>query len=183
MSITTAQALDCFASDDLIGIGMEADAIRRRIHPENVITYALQDDVDQQPTPAEPIIASLTIGVGESPAQLIDRLEHLRALQAQGASFTAFTLHIAPGPIEPTAVEYLRTLAICRLYLDNIPNIETSTAVGLKVLQMALRFGANDVGIIPPNTRTTEEDIRRIIRDAGFQPHQRDTLYRAFYLN
>jgi len=50
-------------------------------------------------------------------------------------------------------------------------------------MQMALRFGANDAGPIPTNTRTTEEDIRRVIRDAGFQPCQRDPLYRTFFLN
>src|SRR6202046_74666 len=46
MGITRQQALDCFASDDLIGIGMEADAVRRRLHPEGVVSYAIEGWVD-----------------------------------------------------------------------------------------------------------------------------------------
>src|ERR1700712_2231118 len=46
MGITRQQALDCFASDDLIGIGMEADAVRRRLHPEGVVTYSVDGRFD-----------------------------------------------------------------------------------------------------------------------------------------
>jgi len=183
MSITRQQALDCFASDDLIGIGLEADALRRTLHPEGVVTYLVEEDAPHV-APAEAITASLTIGLGESPTQLVEQLEALRTQQAESATFAAFTLHAAPGPTEPTAVEYLKTLAICRLYLDNIPNIQTSATVGAKVLQMTLRFGANDIGAVPHNQKhATEEDLRRIIRDAGFQPIQRDALYRTMFLN
>lgn len=98
-------------------------------------------------------------------------------------------MEISPSP-EPTAVEYLTTLATSRLYLDNIPNIEGSWATqGLKVLQMGLRFGGNDVGSVLLEERfvkpggATEEELRRIIREAGFKPVQRDTLYRTMFLN
>src|ERR1700709_246047 len=46
MAITAEQALDCFASDDLVGIGMEADAVRRRLHPEGVVTYSVDRTLD-----------------------------------------------------------------------------------------------------------------------------------------
>ena len=46
MGITRQQALDCFASDDLIGIGMEADAVRRRLHPEGVVSYIIDRNIN-----------------------------------------------------------------------------------------------------------------------------------------
>ncbi len=95
---------------------------------------------------------------------------------------------------EATAVEYLKTLAISRIYLDNFDNVQCSWVTqGLKTCQMGLRFGGNDVGsiMIEENVvsaagahhRASEEELRRIIRDAGFIPKQRDTLYRTYFLN
>jgi cyclic dehypoxanthinyl futalosine synthase len=95
---------------------------------------------------------------------------------------------------EATAVEYLKTLAISRLYLDNILNVQSSWVTqGLKTCQVGLRFGGNDVGsiMIEENVvsqagahhRSSEEELRRIIRDAGFVPKQRDTLYTTYFLN
>ena len=96
----------------------------------------------------------------------------------------------APGsPLMPaTAVEYLRVLALSRLYLDNIPNIQASWVTqGLKLAQVALRFGANDFGstMIEENVvastgvsyRVTKEDILSAIKTAGFTPAQRNTAY------
>ena len=95
---------------------------------------------------------------------------------------------------EATAVEYLKVLALSRLYLENILNIQSSWVTpGLKTCQLGLRFGGNDVGsiMIEENVvsaagahhRATEEELRRLIRDAGFIPKQRDTLYRTYFLN
>jgi len=91
----------------------------------------------------------------------------------------------------PTAVEQLKTLAVARVFLDNIENIQWSGGgQGLQLLQMGLRFGANDAGSVAPfangaaaANRTSEEDLRRIIRDVGFQPVQRDASYRTMFLN
>jgi len=91
-------------------------------------------------------------------------------------------LHIA------TAVEYLRVLALSRIYLDNVQNIQASWVTqGLKIAEVALRFGANDFGstMIEENVvasagvsyRVTMEDIIRAIKNAGFNPAQRDTYY------
>ena len=90
---------------------------------------------------------------------------------------------------EATAVEYLKTLAISRLYLDNFLNVQSSWVTqGLRRARLGLRFGGNDVGsimieenVVSAGGRPTtahEEELRRIIRDAGFVPKQRDTLYR-----
>ena len=95
---------------------------------------------------------------------------------------------------EATAVEYLKVLAISRLYLSNFLNVQSSWVTqGLKTCQLGLRFGGNDVGsiMIEENVvsaagahhRASEEELRRIIRDAGFVPKQRDTLYRTYFLN
>jgi cyclic dehypoxanthinyl futalosine synthase len=135
--------------------------------------------------------ASILFGAGESFEQRIDSLEALRSLQEETEGFAAFApwSYRAGKPAEEaTAVEYLKVLAISRLYLDNIDNVQSSWAAqGLKVLQMGLRFGGNDVGSVTPEEdaakSTTEEELRRIIREAGFKPVQRDALYRTVFLN
>src|SRR5256714_15572957 len=95
---------------------------------------------------------------------------------------------------ETTAVDYLKTLAVSRLYLDNIDHIQSSWLTpGMKVCQIGLQFGADDVGsiLIEENVvfaagvknRTNEGELRRLISVAGFLPAQRDTLYRSYALN
>src|SRR5580698_2575269 len=70
MGISRNEALDCFASDDLIGIGMEADAVRRQLHPEGVVTYTLDEKIDygatSEATPSDRIhnAISATIAMG-----------------------------------------------------------------------------------------------------------------------
>jgi cyclic dehypoxanthinyl futalosine synthase len=147
--------------------------------------------------------STMMFGCGETVEHRINHLEIIRQLQEETGGFTAFI----PWPFQPvnnplgkkvpdeaTAVDFLRTLAICRLYLDNIVNIQTSWVTqGLKVCQLGLKFGGNDVGSVMLEENVvsqagaqhsaTEEDLRRMIRDAGFIPKQRDTLYRAYYLN
>ena len=147
--------------------------------------------------------ATMMFGCGETVDQRVNHLESIRRLQEETGGFTAFI----PWPYQPvnnplgkkvpeeaTAVEFLKTLAICRLYLDNVLNIQTSWVTqGLKVCQLGLRFGGNDVGSVMLEENVvrqagaqhaaTEEDLRRMIRDAGFVPKQRDTLYRTYYLN
>jgi cyclic dehypoxanthinyl futalosine synthase len=87
-----------------------------------------------------------------------------------------------------TAVDYLRVLALSRIYLDNINNIQASWVTqGLKLAQVALRFGANDFGstMIEENVVraagisycVSKDDIIQAIKDAGFKPAQRNTYY------
>ena len=91
------------------------------------------------------------------------------------------------------STDYLKTLAVSRLYLDNIDHIQSSWLTpGIKVCQVGLQFGADDVGsiLIEENVvfaagvknRTNESELRRVISDAGFIPAQRDTLYRSYAL-
>src|SRR6201997_3170088 len=348
MGITRQQALDCFASDDLIGIGMEADAVRRALHPDGVVSYiidrninytnfcteyctfcafyrplkgklaaegyildfdtiyekiretvemggtgvlmqggihpdlkidwferlftgikqrfpkiwlpclsaseilaiaeyselSLRDTIarlrdaglDSIPGGGAEILdddvrhriarlkcrtqewidvhrtahelgmrttATMMFGCGETIEQRMNHLELVRNLQEETGGFTAFIPwtfqreNTSLGRFvkeEATAVEYLQTLAISRIYLDNFENVQSSWVTqGLKTCQMGLRFGGNDVGsiMIEENVvsaagahhRASEEELRRIIRDAGFIPRQRDTLYRTYFLN
>ena len=147
--------------------------------------------------------ATMMWGCGETIEHRIHHLQVLRDLQEETGGFTAFIPwsfqrdNTSLGRFvkeEATSVEFLKTLAICRLFLDNILNIQTSWVTqGLKVCQVGLRFGGNDVGsvMIEENVvsqagarfSATEEDLRRMIRDAGFIPKQRDTLYRTYFLN
>lgn len=124
----------------------------------------------------------------------MNHLDAVRRLQEETGGFTSFTpLSFAPqsaaisGFEEATAVEYLKTLAISRMFLDNIENVQSNLETqGLKVLQVGLRFGGNDVGSVllaEGSNRATEEQVRQVIRDAGFKPVQRDTLYRTMFLN
>src|SRR5260221_10083931 len=94
---------------------------------------------------------------------------------------------------QPKGVDSLKPLAVSRLYLDNIDHIQSSWLTpGIKVCQVGLQFGADDVGsiLIEENVvfaagvknRTNESELRRIISDAGFIPAQRDTLYRSYAL-
>jgi cyclic dehypoxanthinyl futalosine synthase len=147
--------------------------------------------------------ATMMFGCGETFEQRVNHLEAIRRLQEETGGFTAFI----PWTFQPrntslgrfvhreaSAVEYLKTLAVSRLYLTNIPNIQVSWVTqGFKTCQLGLRFGGNDVGsvMIEENVvaatgvhhSTSEEALRWIIRDAGFVPKQRDTLYRMYFLN
>jgi cyclic dehypoxanthinyl futalosine synthase len=147
--------------------------------------------------------ATMMFGVGETFEQRVNHFEVVRRLQEETGGFTAFIpwsfqpKHTALGGRgwdEATSVEYLKVLAISRLYLDNIDNVQASWVTqGLKVLELGLHFGGNDVGSVMleenvvkaagTSNCTTEEELRRIIRDAGFKPVQRDTLYRTMFLN
>jgi cyclic dehypoxanthinyl futalosine synthase len=147
--------------------------------------------------------ATMMFGVGETFEHRANHFQRVFDLQEETGGFTAFI----PWSFQPkntalggrkwdeaTSVEYLKTLAIARLYLSNIKNVQASWVTqGLKVLQMGLRFGGNDVGSVMleenvvrsagVTNQTTEEELRYIIRNAGFRPVQRDTLYRTYFLN
>jgi cyclic dehypoxanthinyl futalosine synthase len=147
--------------------------------------------------------ATMMFGTGETLEQRMNHLDIVRQIQEDTGGFTAFIPwsfqreNTSLGRFvkeEATAVEYLKMLALSRVYLENILNIQSSWVTpGLKTCQLGLRFGGNDVGsiMIEENVvsaagthhRATEEELRRLIRGAGFIPKQRDTLYRTYFLN
>jgi cyclic dehypoxanthinyl futalosine synthase len=139
--------------------------------------------------------ATMMFGHKETLAQRMEHLERLRRLQDETGGFTAFicwtfqpsNTDLARLP-KLGAFEYLKTLAVSRLYLDNFANLQASWVTqGLSVGQLALLCGANDFGslMIEENVvaaagtsfHATEQEIRRAIIDAGYTPRQRDVFY------
>lgn len=149
---------------------------------------------------------TMMFGHVETLADRIEHLERLRELQDETGGFTAFICWTHQPPHAPPwfgnrqqgvdmsvlppagAVEYLKTQAVSRLYLDNIANIQSSWVTqGEKVGQLALLFGANDMGslMIEENVvaeagtvyHLSVETIRRCIRETGYVPRQRNVFY------
>lgn len=139
--------------------------------------------------------ATMMFGHVETLEERVEHLDRLRQLQDETAGFTAFICwtfqpentdlaHIPPSG----AFEYLRTQAVSRLYLDNIANIQSSWVTqGRKIGQIALLYGANDMGslMIEENVvaeagtvyHLTLDQIRQCIRDVGYSPRQRNVFY------
>ena len=143
--------------------------------------------------------ATMMFGCGEEFRHRVNHLERLRRIQEDSGGFTSFIPWIfAPENTslgkkvpETTAYDYLKTLAISRLYLDNFDHVQSSWLTpGIKICQVGLQFGADDVGsiLIEENVvyaagvrnRTNEAELRRIIFDAGYIPARRDTLYTSY---
>jgi cyclic dehypoxanthinyl futalosine synthase len=142
--------------------------------------------------------ATMMFGIGDTIEHRVRHLQRVRDLQDETAGFTAFIPwtfqreNTALGrriKDEPTGVDYLKMLSVSRLFLDNIENFQSSWLTqGLKLGQVALRFGANDMGSIMieenvvsaagAHNRADEKMLRYLIREAGFAPQQRDILYR-----
>ena len=285
MGISRQQALDCLRSDDLIGMGMEADALRRQLHPEGVVTYRCVYDVDV----ADPIgsyphaagalrvhcsdlskspqvtefcrsarsfsgeawievclsgsavadsrvrdeiarwaacginsitadtrktigdlnqafaalltlhraahalgmrtVVGIPFGGGEPFAVRLDLLDSVRQLQEETGGFVALVPQALDDPAgreldSATSVERLKMLAVARMYVDSIPHIQSpQVGAGLKVLQTGLRFGADDTELRLPQRGVTEPELRRVIRDAGFLPVERDGAYATVFLS
>ena len=139
--------------------------------------------------------ATMMFGHIETLAERIEHLERLRQVQDETGGFTAFICWtFQPGNTELATQrkvgpwEYLKMLAVARLYLDNFPNLQASWVTqGLTIGQMALRFGANDMGslMIEENVvaaagtsyRTNEVEIRRAIEGAGYRACRRNVFY------
>ena len=183
--------------DSLPGGGGEilVDRVRREISPRKCMTdewLAVHEECHLQGLRSS---ATMMFGHVETLEERAEHLQRIRDLQDKTSGFMSFicwtfqpenTLLQAPTS---TASDFLKTLAISRIFLDNIENVQSSWLTqGLKLGQVSLRFGANDMGsvMIEENVvsaagahfRASEEDLRRLIRDAGFNPLKRDTIYR-----
>lgn len=139
--------------------------------------------------------ATMMFGHVETLAERIEHLERLRQVQDETGGFTAYICwtfqpdHTDLSHISPVgAFEYLKTQAVSRLYLDNFANIQSSWVTqGEKVGQMALYFGANDMGSLMIEENVVAEagtvhylsleTIRRVIQECGYIPRQRNVFY------
>ncbi len=142
--------------------------------------------------------ATMMFGHIETMEERLEHLRRLRELQDRTRGFTAFI----PWPFQPdntvladshrivktSGMDYLKMLALSRIYLDNFDNLQASWVTqGPKIAQLSLFFGANDFGstMIEENVvaaagvsfRLSENEIRRLVEDAGFSPQQRRMDY------
>jgi cyclic dehypoxanthinyl futalosine synthase len=139
---------------------------------------------------------TMMYGIGETLAERLEHLARVKEVQARTGGFTAFICWPLQPENTPTmshmqktdALDYLRTVAISRIALPNVPNIQSSwVTMGMKIGQTALRFGCNDFGslmieenvVSAANTthRTSIAEMEHLIRDAGFTPARRRQDY------
>jgi cyclic dehypoxanthinyl futalosine synthase len=191
------QRLIAAGLDSLPGGGGEilVDRVRRVISPRKCMTddwLAVHRETHKQGLRSS---ATMMFGHVETLEERALHLQRIRDLQDETHGFMSFicwtfqpenTLLQCPPS---TGADFLKTLSISRIFLDNIENVQSSWLTqGLKLGQVALRFGANDMGsvMIEENVvsaagahfRASEQDLRRLIQDAGFKPLKRDTIYR-----
>ncbi|CAK8715418.1 MAG: de-hypoxanthine futalosine cyclase [Candidatus Electronema aureum] len=179
--------------DSIPGGGAEilSDRVRQQLAPRKCSAdqwIAVMEEAHRQ---GMRTTATMMFGHIETWEERLEHLERLRALQDRTGGFTAFI----PWPFQPdntalaetektTGLAYLRMLALCRIYLDNVANLQASWVTqGPKIAQLSLFFGANDFGstMIEENVvaaagvrfRLSEQEIRHLVTDAGFRPEQR----------
>ena len=187
--------------DSIPGGGGEilVDRVRQKISPKKCSTEEWLDVMGCAHSMNIPTTATMMFGHIETIKDRVEHLQRIRDQQDKTAGFTAFI----PWPFQPgrtelgldldissqvTGLDYLKTLAISRIFLDNFDNLQSSWVTqGPKIGQMALYYGANDMGstMLEENVVSAagtahclnEEDIRQIITDSGFKPQRRNMRY------
>lgn len=183
--------------DSIPGGGAEilVDRVRQEISPKKIGWEGWAAVMGEAARQGMATTATMMFGSTERPEDIVEHLFRVRELQASGGSFTAFIpWTYQPGNTElgggtASGVEYLKVLALSRIVLDNVPNIQASWVTqGAQMAQVALFFGANDLGgtMLEENVvaaagctfRMSLEEMVELIREAGFRPAQRTTLYK-----
>jgi cyclic dehypoxanthinyl futalosine synthase len=212
----TLLALQEAGLDSIPGGGAEilSDRVREQVSPRKIKSAEWLKVMEEAHNIGMRTTATMMFGSVEEPEDIIEHLDVLRKLQDRTGGFTAFIpwsfqpmntelgvksselrqkatskLQTPDSKLQPaTGAEYLRILALSRIYLDNFPNVQASWVTqGLKVAQVALRFGANDFGstMLEENVvaaagvrfRATIDGIVSAIKGAGFLPMQRNMYY------
>ncbi|MEI7534827.1 MAG: cyclic dehypoxanthinyl futalosine synthase [Verrucomicrobiae bacterium] len=182
------------------------DRVRQRVAPLKAMSNDWLEVMDVAHRLGLYSSATMMFGHVETIADRIEHLERLRVQQdislkrkaesgnEQMGNFTAFigwTFQAEHTKLKAPTVgahEYLRTQALSRIYLDNFKNIQSSWVTqGLEIGQVALKFGANDLGSIMIEENVVSQagttfcmtvpDMHRLIKDLGYEPHQRDNWY------
>jgi len=201
---TVLERLRAAGLDSLPGGGAEilVDRVRRLISPNKCTAGEWLDIMRTAHALGLPTTATMVFGHVETSAERIEHLRLVRDLQDETGGFLSFIAwpfqagrtELArggdlPAGWRPTSgAEYLRMIAVARLFLDNVPNLQASwVTMGTKIGQVALAFGANDLGstMIEENVvaaagcvhRASPEVLGRLIREAGFEPRQRNSRY------
>ena len=201
----TIQILKDAGLDSIPGGGAEilSDRVRQVLSPKKIKSGEWLRVMEEAHGLGMRTTATMMFGSVEAPEDIIEHLAAIRSLQDRTGGFTAFIpWSFQPGNTElsrddvglqgsirpATAIDYLRVLTLSRLYLDNVQNVQASWVTqGLKLAQVALRFGANDFGstMIEENVVraagvnyvVSKEDIIAAIKAAGFEAAQRNTYY------
>ena len=192
----TLERLKQAGLDSIPGGGAEilVDEVRAGISPNKIGWRQWAEVMSRAAVLGMPTTATMMFGSREKPEDIVEHLFRVREIQDRGGSFTAFIpWTYQPGNTElggetATGVEYLKVLALARIVLDNIPNIQASWVTqGAKMAQVALFFGANDLGgtMLEENVvaaagcsfRMSMEEMIDLIRAAGFRAVQRTTTY------
>lgn len=199
--------------DSIPGGGAEilSDRIREQVSPKKIGKSKWLKVMEEAHKLGMKTTSTMMFGSIEEPEDIIEHLDSIRILQDRTGGFTAFIpWSFQPGNTElsqkpesrtqnsqlhpATGVDYLRVLALSRIYLDNVPNIQASWVTqGIKLAQVALRFGANDFGstMLEENVvastgvkyRVSIPDILNAIKESGFSPAQRDMYYNVINQN
>ncbi|MBR3498005.1 MAG: dehypoxanthine futalosine cyclase [Selenomonadaceae bacterium] len=194
--LDTLKRLQAAGLDSLPGGGAEilVDAVRKKISPKKIMTddwlnvMRLAHSIGMKST------ATMVIGFGETLAQRLEHMEKIRALQDETGGFRAFItwtyqpLNTALGGEKVSAQDYMKTLSMTRIFLDNVEHIQGSWVTqGERIGQLTLAFGADDLGsimleenVVRAAGTSFEMSTRKmvdLIRAAGKIPAQRNTRY------
>jgi cyclic dehypoxanthinyl futalosine synthase len=176
------------------GAEILVDEVRTELSPLKIGARQWEDVIREAARLGMPTTATMMFGSREQPRDIVEHLFRVREIQASGGTFTAFIpWTYQPGNTElggktATGIEYLKVLALSRIVLGNVPNIQASWVTqGAKMAQVALFFGANDLGgtMLEENVvaaagcrfRMSREEMIGLVHDAGFDAAQRTTLY------
>lgn len=171
------------------------DRVRKIISPAKISTDQWLEVMHTANQLGMHTTATMTFGIVETLAERVEHMVRIRQLQDQTGGFKAFipwTFSPARTRLDhiPMAggIDYLKTLAISRIMLDNIPHIHAGWVTeGIKIAQLALAFGANDLGgtmmeeVVVTATgikhETNINELIHVIQSAGMKPAQRDSRY------
>ena len=182
--------------DSIPGGGAEIldDEARKAVSPNKINSASWLSVMEEAHKQGLKTTATMMFRKNDSAEIIVSHFDKIRSLQDKTGGFTAFI----PWPFQPgnselndeavTAIEYLRVLALARIYLDNVPNIQVSWVTqGAKVAQIGLYYGGNDFGSVMieenvvraagANFRLKTEEIKHIIKSAGFIPKIRNMQY------
>ena len=192
----TIKRLVAAGLDSIPGGGAEIldDEARKNVSPNKINSASWLSVMEEAHKQGLKTTATMMFRKKDVAEIIVGHFDKIRSLQDKTGGFTAFI----PWPFQPgnselddeavTAVEYLRVLSLARIYLDNIPNIQVSWVTqGAKVAQIGLFFGGNDFGSVMieenvvraagANFRLKTEEIKHIIKTAGFTPKIRNMQY------
>lgn len=183
--------------DSIPGGGAEVlvDRVRKKVSPSKTMSEEWLGVMRAAHRQGMKTTATMMFGLIETAAERVEHLRRLRELQDETGGFTAFIgwtfqpSNTANKDRFAGAFDYLKTMAVARLYLDNIPNLQASWVTqGAKVAQMSLVMGVNDLGSLMLEENVvaaagthyeySKQELRRLAEELGLELRQRDFYYR-----